>query len=193
MAQKKISELPLTKTMNNDDIFPIVQSGVTKQISYSDLKKPMVEEVTADVSSYIDSKTKDIINDYKDLTEYKTVNSEGVSNQLKIGTWIDGHPIYRSVYLKDDIKVKDVRIVDSSGSSRYVKGFDIGMNAFWMGMKLVLNAKVHYKDSYSLTDLHPVKGDNFGYLVFTTIIGNVSIEDVDCLIVDYVYDSSWEK
>lgn len=54
MAQKKISELPLTKTLNADDIFPLVQSGVTKQISYSDLKEPMVEEVTTAVKNDVD-------------------------------------------------------------------------------------------------------------------------------------------
>lgn len=45
MAQKKISELPFANSIDNDDIIPIVQDGVTKQIEYGDFKLKMVEEV----------------------------------------------------------------------------------------------------------------------------------------------------
>lgn len=82
MAQKKISELPLTKSINADDIFPIVQSGVTKQITYSDLKNPMIEEVKVGVNVY----------------------KENVAEV--IGTWIDGRKIKRLVIPMNKAKVK---------------------------------------------------------------------------------------
>lgn len=72
MAQKKISELPLTKTINNADTFPLVQKGVTKQISYGDFKIPIAEDVKAD--SNLHSTKEDVA-----------------------GTWIDGRRIYRRV------------------------------------------------------------------------------------------------
>ena len=56
MAQKKISELTSTASVADHNIFPLVQDGVTKHIKYSDLKAPLVEQVKANVESYVDNK-----------------------------------------------------------------------------------------------------------------------------------------
>lgn len=56
MAQKKISELTSTTKLNDDNIIPLVQDGVTKHIRYGDMKAPMVREVEANVEGYVDNK-----------------------------------------------------------------------------------------------------------------------------------------
>lgn len=47
MADKKISELTLTTDLNTTDVFPIVQSGTTKKIQFSDIQKEIVNYLTA--------------------------------------------------------------------------------------------------------------------------------------------------
>lgn len=56
MAQKKISELTSTTKLNDDNIIPLVQDGVTKHIRYGDMKAPLVKEVEAEVEDYVDNK-----------------------------------------------------------------------------------------------------------------------------------------
>lgn len=62
MSQKKISELTSTSKLNDDNIIPLVQDGVTKHIRYGDMKSPMVKEVEANVEDYVDSKINTRVN-----------------------------------------------------------------------------------------------------------------------------------
>lgn len=56
MAQRKISELEQTMSIEEESLFPIVQNGATRSITYKNLKRPLINEVTADVSIYADEK-----------------------------------------------------------------------------------------------------------------------------------------
>ena len=77
MSDKKISELTSTTSLNDADVFPLVQENETKKINVYNLYNAIKSE----------------INKYS-------------LNEIKIGTWIDGKPLYRKTitgtFLSDD-------------------------------------------------------------------------------------------
>lgn len=172
MAQKKISELPLTKTMNNDDIFPIVQSGVTKQISYSDLKAPMVEEVFAAVSDKVDNTLSAI----KRITDYSP-------GQRKIGDWNDDKSINRYVFTSDDLNSSAV-VVNNQAFYGFIPKTYLAKT---LTMELIFSAKIRWKNATSLQDFCWTEKNGkwcFHYPIFNSNVPTV--DDVDVLIVEYV-------
>lgn len=90
MAQKKITELPYANSIDNDDVFPIVQDGVTKQIEFTNLKDPLVDEVRSNL------------------------NFLQFGKECIVGNWIDGRYIYRRILSVDSFSYRE------SGSDTHV-------------------------------------------------------------------------
>lgn len=89
MAQLKITELPKANSIDNDDVFPIVQDGATKQIEFTNLKDPLVDEVQSNL------------------------NLLQIGKETIIGKWIDGRYIYRRL-----ITVNDTQLSVSTGYNK---------------------------------------------------------------------------
>jgi hypothetical protein len=137
MAQKKITELPYANSIDNDDVFPIVQDGVTKQIEFTNLKDPLVKEVQSDLNFLQSGK------------------------ECIVGKWIDGRYIYRRI-----VSVTDVTLSTSTGRND-VKIADltfkcsVGGTISGFGWQFLLNANLVYQvlDGNSQTvscDLFPI-------------------------------------
>ena len=103
----KISELEATNTINDSDILPIVQSGVTKKVT-----------------------TANLLSDVYDTIEEAYSTSETLTNKV----WVDGKPIYRKVFNNytittgttlDDILLEtdtNKNLIDSYGIVNIVSG-----------------------------------------------------------------------
>lgn len=143
----KISELPQTSQLTENDVLPIVQSGDTKKIqakniitnshnsnqtvTYSsdyinnnfnkvDVKNTETQSTTDTYScDYIDNKIVDyydgdtnqayscnyINNQFERITEYSTT-------EKRIGSWIDGKPLYRKVLSQNNKTEIDINSLD---------------------------------------------------------------------------------
>lgn len=158
MAQKKISELPLTKSINADDMFPIVQSGATKQISYSDLKNPMIDEIKmASINNYVEN-TPEVI-----------------------GTWIDGRKVKR--YIATPSKIKKITYVTNQSSGSTASGLKIDDDEFLIeNADVVLNAFCVYdKLPMSLSSMR--YNDE---VIFPYGFNSANMSYVNFMIVEYI-------
>lgn len=172
MAQKKISELPSTASVTDENKFPLVQDGITKHIKYSDLKKPMVEEVFADVSDKVDN----VLSVTKRTTDYS-------AGHRKIGDWNDDKSIDRYVFTSDDLNSSAVVINNQAFYGFMPKTY----LAKTLTMELIFSAKIRWKNATSLQDFSWTAKDGkwcFHYPIFNSNVP--SVNDVDVLIVEYV-------
>lgn len=86
MEEAKVSELPVASTVNDDDIVMIVQNGFNKQITKEDLLNDTETEI-----SNLETQVANLETQISDLVEYTT-------DEIAVGTWIDGKTIYRKVF-----------------------------------------------------------------------------------------------
>lgn len=201
MAQKKISELPLTKTLNADDVFPLVQSGVTKQISFSDMKIPMVEEVSTDVKKDIDDVRYD---KYSDSITQTGVWNDGENNwqierrilkksMLRRVTYSGTNNVY--IYIAEQELSSD----NSTKGYTYYDGYNKEMDTDSYNE----NNKVsnHYSESnvpfilkataimtdYSIVELKPEKMYFFSKELDWWVFSGANYDDIQYLIIENVW------
>lgn len=198
MAQKKISELALTKTINADDVFPIVQSGVTKQISYSDLKDPMVEEVTAAVENDIDNVRYD---KYSNISSPTGVWNDGENNWI-IERRIIPKKRLRNVYqpymtgklfdyiyiAKDDLPSKNTTngVVTYNGST--LSGIDKDNNEisnYYYNVQFFLRATAITTNGFRY-ELQTLKTDIFSKSLKHWVFEGEIYDDIQYLIIESV-------
>lgn len=152
MAQRKISSLEkiVASEIKEDSVFPLVQDGATRIIEYKDLKKPMVNEVTSDVSSYVDTK----------FDESKSYADEKVQD-----VWSNGINAFHSVSVNQSSPESYVNIGNGGNICRFLAnqskvkltGWGVGqetVNAlyiddetFEVGNIMILDATLILKDN----------------------------------------------
>ena len=121
MAQRKISELTSTTKLNDDNIIPLVQDGVTKHIRYGDMKSPMVKEVEANVEDYVDEKmTKKANYGFTTMVDLGFANKSYVSVRTfwnKLHSWYGSQGLIQFDW--NDAKAAFLGV---SGNSIYITG-----------------------------------------------------------------------
>lgn len=100
----KISELTTATSANNNDVLPIVQNGETKQISKGNF-----------------------------LKELNTANSFS-TNEVEIGTWINGNTLYRKVYQGTVSNIESICNADSRTFIVNMYGHAVAQNGVRMPM-----------------------------------------------------------
>lgn len=95
----KISEMLEAENINEEDFIQIIQNGINKKISASKVgngeKITVIDNLlststTDALSANMGRKLRTMIEEVDNTTRYNTT-------ETKIGTWIDGKPIYRKV------------------------------------------------------------------------------------------------
>ncbi len=111
MANTKISELPIATTTNGTDVVPIVQEGTTKQTTVGDMVAIGGGVPQGTIVQY-DGDT--IPAGYEEVNGYENYST----TEQKVGTWIDGRPIYQKV----------ITLSDLPSTAGTAKDFDTGYN-----------------------------------------------------------------
>lgn len=209
MAQKKISELEqiVAPELKEESLFPLVQDGATRSIRYAELKTPMVNEVTADVSTYIDNQ----------ITETKNYIDSEVGK-----VWTDGINAFHSLSENKSSPESYVNIGNGGNTCRYLAtpdkikltswgqnnaqtyGLYINDENFKPSKIMILDAVLIFKKSTSTAENQVIKlapitpsevsNNNTDYWIFTDLIstsgkinGNLSVNNqVKYIYVDYL-------
>lgn len=86
----KISELPQASTVNNTDVIPIVQGGTTKQANLG----IVASAGGVPTNSIIQYDGNTIPAGYEEVNGYDIYST----TEQRIGTWINGKPLYEKTY-----------------------------------------------------------------------------------------------
>jgi hypothetical protein len=131
MAQRKISELPYAQVIDSDDVIPIVQDGVTKQIEFTNLKNPLVDEVKGNLNKILST------------------------GEEIVGQWTNGKWIYRR-YLQVvsyDVEVVSPGVIDLSFTCGFSPPDTTSSWNFIHNIQLLTN----FDEIYLSHDLSPYK------------------------------------